>query len=199
MNGAAHIQAERCEREGTTAAYLDGELEAASAAGFEAHAKDCARCAGALSEQRRLLCLLDNAFDETFERKVALPADFTRVLKARALTDMSGVRERREGAISLKICLALVGAICALLGAPAFDAFSPIMNAARAVLSVASLLGNAALDAGAGALVIARAIGGRLIPDSDAQAILQWLFFACALALLLRMIGRYHRSAGVND
>jgi anti-sigma factor RsiW len=198
MNGAAHIHEERCEWERATAAYLDGELEDASAAIFEAHAKECAACAGALREQRRLLCLLDNAFDETFEKRVALPADFTRVVKARAQTDMSGVRERRERTISLKICLALTFSIFALLGAPAFDALAPVMDAARAVAGVAGLIGNAALDAGAGTLVIARAVGGRLVADTNSHALLQWLLFACALALLLRMIGKYHR-AGVND
>src|SRR5919106_376860 len=50
-----------------------------------------------------------------------LPADFTRVVKARAQTDMSGVRAPRERTISLKICLALACAIFALLGAPAID------------------------------------------------------------------------------
>ena len=114
----------RCAWERATAAYLDGELDADASGAFESHAKECAPCAAALREQRRLLCLLDNAFDETFERKVALPPDFTRVVKARAQTDMSGVRAPRERTISLKICVGLACAIFALLGAPSLDALA---------------------------------------------------------------------------
>ena len=73
-----------CPRTSLTAAYLDGELEPSAAAEFDAHARGCAACASALLEQRRLLCLLDSAFDDTFEKRVALPEGFTRQLKARA-------------------------------------------------------------------------------------------------------------------
>lgn len=198
MSDAAHRHGGQCEWEHAAATYLDGELEHATAAIFEAHAKACEACTRSLREQRRLLCLLDNAFDETFNKKVTLPSDFTRVVKARAQTDMSGVRARRERAISLKICLTLVCAIFVLLGTPAFDALSPVMDAARALVSVAGIAAHAAADAGAGALVIARAVSGRFVADSNTHAFLQWVLFACALALLLRLIGRYHR-ARVND
>jgi anti-sigma factor RsiW len=85
-----------CGRTALVAAYLDGELEAAAAGDFEAHSKSCATCAAALLEQRRLLCLLDTAFDETFEKRIELPRGFAREMKARAQTDMSGVRAREE-------------------------------------------------------------------------------------------------------
>lgn len=188
-----HGDAGGCEWGRAVAAYLDGELE--DAAAFESHAKGCDACSAALREQRRLLCLLDNAFDETFQKKVALPADFTRVVKARAQTDMSGLRAPRERTISLKICLALACAIFALLGVPAFDALAPAREAARAAASVAGLAAGAAADAGAGALVIGRAVGGRVVPDASLHALLLWLpAFGLGLALLVLLIGRYHRA-----
>ena len=192
-------EAGRCEWERSVAAYLDGELDADASGAFEAHAKECAPCAAALREQRRLLCLLDNAFDETFERKVALPPDFTRVVKARAQTDMSGVRERRERTISLKICVGLACAIFALLGAPSLEALAPAADAARAAAGVVGVSAGAAADAGSGALVIARGVGSRLVADSHLHALLQWLLFGFVLALLLLLIGRYHRGARAND
>ena len=188
----------RCEWGRSVAAYLDGELDAASSGAFEAHAKECDICAAALREQRRLLCLLDNAFDETFERKVALPPDFTRVVKARAQTDMSGVRERRERTISLKICVGLACAIFALLGAPSLEALAPAADAARAAAGVVGVSAGVAADAGSGALVIARGVGSRLVADSQSHALLQWLLVGVVLALLLVLIGRYHR-ARAND
>ncbi|HVG28925.1 MAG TPA: zf-HC2 domain-containing protein, partial [Pyrinomonadaceae bacterium] len=73
------------------AAYLDGELSVAESSSFEEHLLACAPCAAALSEQRRLLCLLDAAFARA-QKKVELPEDFARVVKARAQTDMTSVR-----------------------------------------------------------------------------------------------------------
>lgn len=195
MNVAARDTDGRgCEWGRFVAAYLDGELE--DAAAFESHAKECASCSSTLREQRRLLCLLDNAFDETFQKKVALPADFTRVVKARAQTDMSGIlRVPRERTISLKICLGLACAIFVLLGAPALDALAPLGNAARAVASVLGLAAGAAADAGAGALVIGRAVGGRFVSDTGPHALFVLVpVFGLALVLLVLLIGRYHRA-----
>ncbi len=87
----------RCGHSTHVAAYLDGELDPGSAARFEAHARSCPACSAALLEQRRLLCLLDAAFDETFEKRLPLPRDFTRAVKARAQTNMSGLRDARVG------------------------------------------------------------------------------------------------------
>ena len=194
MGDAARDLRNACEWERATAAYLDGELEAASAAIFEAHAKECEGCSQALRDQRRLLCLLDNAFDETFEKKVALPTDFARVVKARAQTDMSGVRSNRERSISLKICLALGGAVFALLGVSTFDALSPLRDAVSAAAGVVGMATRTIMDAGAGAMVVAKAVGGGLVPDSSPIVFLEWTFIACGLALLLLMIGKYHRA-----
>jgi anti-sigma factor RsiW len=183
-----------------TAAYLDGELDAPAAAAFESHAKTCVACSSALLQQRRLLCLLDTAFDDTFEKRVALPREFTREVRARAQNDMRGVRDARERRRALKICLALGAAAFALLGATVFDAvLAPALNGARVAGRVLGVAGHAAADAGAGAGFVMRAVGGRLIAGSDAMAILQGTVLAAALVLLLRLIGAYHRSAAARD
>ncbi|HWS53609.1 MAG TPA: zf-HC2 domain-containing protein, partial [Pyrinomonadaceae bacterium] len=117
-----------CAQTALVAAYLDNELDAAASAGFDDHAGSCAACSSALLEQRRLLCLLDAAFDQTFSKGPALPRDFTRAVRARAQTDMSGVRDARERVRAVKICAALAASALALLGAAAFG---PLLQAAR--------------------------------------------------------------------
>ena len=185
----------RCPQTTLTAAYLDGELDAPASEEFERHARECAACSASLLEQRRLLCLLDTAFDETFEKRVALPRDFTRRVRARAQTDMSGVRAARERRLALKICAALAGAAFALLGFAAFEAVAaPVLGAARAAGGVLGLAGHAAADAGAGAGVLARALGGRL-GASEPLAVIHWVVVAVALVLLLRLIVAYHRAS----
>jgi anti-sigma factor RsiW len=195
-DGAANISEHAaCERSANAAAYLDGELDPAASADFEGHAKSCAACSAALLEQRRLLCLLDTAFGDSFDRGIELPSGFARELKARAQTDMSGVRARDERRRALKICAALSVAAFALLGATFFDAvLRPLAGAARTAGSVAGLAGSAAADAGAGAGLVLRAVGGRLLASSEPLLVLQAAGFLGAAGLLLRLIVSYRRS-----
>jgi anti-sigma factor RsiW len=184
-----------CGRAAQVAAYLDGELDAGIADSFEAHSKSCPVCSAALLEQRRLLCLLDTAFDQTFERRLELPRGFAREMKARAQTDMSGVRAREERRRAVKICAVLSAAAFALLGAAAFRAvLLPLADAVRATIAVAGMAGHAAADAGAGAGLVVRAVGGRLFAASGPLLALQGLTVCGALALLLWLIASYHRS-----
>ncbi|MBA3240314.1 MAG: hypothetical protein H0T60_03720, partial [Acidobacteria bacterium] len=135
----------------------------------------------------------------TFEQKVALPRDFTRVVRARAQTDMSGVRGRGERAKALKICAVLALAACALLGATLFEAaFVPVVKVLSAASGVAGLAGHAAAGAGTGAGVVMRAVGSRMVAGSEPLAALQWIVLIGALLLLLRLISRYHR-AGASE
>lgn len=183
-----------CERAAQAAAYLDGELGEETEA-FEAHAKSCPACSAVLLEQRRLLCLLDTAFNETFEEPIKLPRDFARELKARAQTDMSGVRGREERRRALKICAALSIAAFALLGVTAFSAAAEMLTGvAHAVPAFAGVAGHAAADAGAGASLVLRAAGGQFFASSEPIPVLQAAILVGALALLLWLIASYHRS-----
>jgi anti-sigma factor RsiW len=180
-----------CEHSAHVAAYLDGELDPPDSARFEAHARSCPACTAALLEQRRLLCLLDAAFDETFEKRLPLPRDFTRAVKARAQTNMSGLRDARERVRALKICAALAASALALLGVAAFG---PLLNAARAAGGFLGVAGRTAADAGAGAGLILRVVSGR----PGGLTLLLLAVCAVALLLLLRLVSSYHR-AGAGD
>jgi anti-sigma factor RsiW len=198
MAEAANTRA-GCPHTVRTAAYLDGELDARAAEDFESHARACADCTAALLEQRRLLCLLDTAFDRNFEKRVALPAGFTRQLRARAQNDMRGVRGSAERRRALKICAALAAAVFALTGFAALDSVvAPALSAARAAGGVLSVAGHAAAETGAGAGVVLRAVGGSLVAGSAPMALLQLAALAAAIVLLLRLIIAYHR-AGARD
>jgi anti-sigma factor RsiW len=183
-----------CPRTELTAAFVDGELDPAASEEFGRHARACAACSAALLEQRRLLCLLDTAFDETFEKRVKLPEGFTRELRARAQNDLSGVRAGAERRRALKICAALAAAVFALLGFAAFEAVArPMIAAALGAGRLLGAAGHAAADAGSGAGLVLRAVGGRMVA-SGALALAELAAFAAALALLLRLIGAYHRA-----
>jgi anti-sigma factor RsiW len=185
-----------CPRTSTTAAYLDGELDASAGEEFDAHARACPDCAAALLEQRRLLCLLDTAFDETFEKRLELPDGFTRQLKARAQNDLSGVRDARERRRALKICAALGAAAFALLGYAALDVvMRPALRAVGAASGVLGVAGRASAEAGTGAAVVLRAVAGRIVLGAESAAVFWVLLLAAGVLLLLLLVSRYHRAS----
>src|SRR5688572_7822993 len=110
---------EICERN-LIAAYIDGELEADVTLLLEDHLQTCAACRVELRAHRLFVCELDAALTDTGE--IPVPADFSRMVAARASSDMSGVRTRSENKKALSICLILALAGFALLGAAARDA-----------------------------------------------------------------------------
>jgi predicted anti-sigma-YlaC factor YlaD len=184
-----------CGRSAETAAYLDGELDGHALSLFEEHLQECRSCAEELREQRRLLCALDFALGAD-DPCVDLPCDFAQIIATNAESDMSGVRKRVENGRALRFCFGLTLAAFTLLGgATLFAAVSiPIKAFARSSVSILGFLGNAIYDAGVGAAVILRPLGRRLIFESHPIGLMAFLLFAFALALLPRLIVRYHRA-----
>lgn len=195
MADAAREGAE-CPRTSLTAAYLDGELDPAASEEFHTHARACPDCSAALLEQRRLLCLLDTAFDETFEKRMELPAGFTEQLKARAQNDLSGVRDAGERRRALKICAALGAAAFALLGFAALDVVvRPALGALGAASGVLGVAGRASAETGTGAAVVVRAVAGGLVSGAGPAVLLWAPLLAAGLLLLLWLVSGYHRAS----
>jgi anti-sigma factor RsiW len=176
------------------AAYLDGELGVAEGEAFERHVASCQACSAALAEQRRLLCLLDAAFARA-QKKVELPEDFVRVVKARAQTDMTCVRRASERRLAALVVAALALVACALLGARFASAgLAPLRAAAGAALSVADMILHTLAETAAGLLFILRGVGRLLATEPRGGGALVFLLLACALAALLRLVSDYHRE-----
>lgn len=185
-----------CPRTSLTAAYLDGELDRAAAEEFDAHARGCRDCSAALLEQRRLLCLLDTAFDKTFEKRLELPRGFAEQLTARAQNDLSGVREAGERRRALKICAALGAAAFALLGFAALDVVvGPALRALGAASGVLGVAGRASAEAGSGAGVVLRAVAARIVSGAESAALFWVLLLVAGVLLLLRLVSGYHRAS----
>src|SRR5688500_20320030 len=105
-------------------AYVDGELDADLALLFEQHLDDCGHCRNELRMHRMFVCELDAALTDSVE--IPVPAGFSKMVAARATTDMRGVRTRPENRKALGICLLLALGGFALLGASARDAIFAI-------------------------------------------------------------------------
>ena len=180
-----------CERN-LFAAYVDGELDTDLTLLFEDHLDSCFECRAELRAHRLLVCELDAAMSESAD--IPVPVDFSRMVAARAASDMRGVRTRSENRKALTICavLAFVGFV--LLGASARKSlFSFAESFVAAVFGLVGFVATTAYDAVAGFAVVFRVLSKKAIIETGSLGPLVALL-ALAIPILSRLIAKYHRS-----
>ena len=188
-------QEQMCERN-LIAAYIDGELDETVTLAFEEHLTNCPACRAELRDHRLFVCELDAALTQSAD--IPVPADFSRIVAARASSDMSGVRTRAENKRALGICLILALAGFALVGATARDSiFIVVEKFVTATLGIAGLLATAVYDAVAGLAVIFRVLSRKVIIETGSLGPLLVLF-AVAILVLSRLISNYHRTGATE-
>lgn len=188
-------QEQMCERN-LIAAYIDGELDENVTLAFEDHLTNCAACRAELRDHRLFVCELDAALTQSAD--IPVPADFSRIVAARASSDMSGVRTRAENKRALGICLILALAGFALVGATARDSiFIVAEKFVTTSLGIAGLLATAVYDAVAGLAVIFRVLSRKIIIETGSLGPLLVLF-AVAILILSRLITNYHRTGATE-
>jgi H+/gluconate symporter-like permease len=127
------------------------------------------------------------------QKKVQLPEDFARVVKARAQTDMTSVRHTSEKRRALVLCVALAALSLALLGSRVLsEGLTPLRAAAGALASLLDMIFHTAAEAAAGALLILRGLSRYLSTGTTGTGLFVALFFAFVALLLL--INNYHRE-----
>lgn len=178
------------------AAYIDGELEDGPRILFEEHVETCSRCRAELQAHRLFMCELDAVMTQRMD--VEVPANFSRVVAARAESDMRGVRSFAERRKALSFCVILALVAFALLSTSARD--SIVHFASRlsgSVFGVVSFLWTAFYDAAASVTVIFRVLSRRLVVESGSLGLFIVLL-ALALLLLSRLISNYHRTGAIE-
>src|SRR5262245_52445446 len=98
-------------------AYIDGELAEDVQTLFEDHLDECDECRMELRAHQQFICELDAAMND--QVGVSVPANFSRVVAARAVSDMRGVRSSAEKKRALTFCLILAITGFALIGTTA--------------------------------------------------------------------------------
>ena len=177
------------------AAYIDGELESAHRILVEQHLDRCADCRGELQAHQLFVCELDSVLTHA---DVSVPADFSRVVAARATSDMRGIRSASENKKALLFCLVLaVTALGLLSDASRAAAFKTARELTRTLGSTISVLWTAFYDMVASVTVISRVVSRKLIVESNSLGLLLVLF-ALAILLLSRMIVSYHRTGATQ-
>ena len=180
-----------CERN-LFAAYVDGELDTDLTLLFEDHLESCAECRAELRAHRLFVCELDAAMLESAE--IPVPDDFSRMVAARAASDMRGVRTRSEHRKALTICAVLAFVGFALLGAAARSTvFMVVERFVATVFGLVSFAATTAYDAVAGFAVVFRVLSKKVIIESGSLGPLVGLL-ALAILVLSRLISNYHRT-----
>src|ERR1051325_7550331 len=159
-----NYQEKVCERN-LFAAYVDGELDTDLTLLFEDHLEGCADCRAELRAHRLLVCELDAAMSESAE--IPVPHDFSRMVAARAASDMRGVRTRSENRKALTICAILAFVGFALLGAAARKTvFLVTERFVSVVFSLVGFVATTAYDTVAGFAVVFRVGSKKVIVES---------------------------------
>lgn len=178
------------------ASYVDGELDSRATLEFEQHLSQCEQCRSELQAHRMFICELDAAL--TQKDSLAVPADFSRRVAARAVSDMSGVRTGAEHRKALLFCALLALISFGLLGTSASQSGLLIaQNFVGKIWAVIGFVWSASYDAIASLIVIARVVSRRFVVEPRSVGLLL-LFLAFAVFLLSRLISRYHRT-GATD
>lgn len=184
-----------CERD-LCASYVDGELDADLTLLFEQHLESCSRCRSELRAHRLFVCELDAALTDSVE--IPVPAGFSKMLAARATTDMRGVRTRPEHRKALAICMVLALGGFALVGASARDAIFAIGgNFIAAAVSVGEFLSRVVYDAGATVAVVLGALSRKVIVETGSWVPVLVLL-VIAILILSRLISDYHRTGATE-
>jgi anti-sigma factor RsiW len=184
-----------CERN-LIAAYVDGELEEGATLRFEDHLQSCAPCRAELRAHRLFVCELDAAL--TGSAEIPVPANFSRMIAARASSDMSGVRTRSENRKALGICIILALAGFALLGARASGAiFVVVEKFVTTSLGVISFAVTAVYDTVAGLALIFRVLSRKIIIETGSLGPVLVLL-AFAVLILSRLLSKYHHTGATE-
>ena len=179
------------------AAYIDGELDHHETQLFEDHVERCASCRDELRAHRLFVCELDAAMMQSVP-DIPVPAGFSRMVAARASSDMSGVRTFAEHRKALSISLILALAGFALVGATARDAiFSLAETFITSTIGVAGVISTVLYDTVAGLSVIFRVISRKIIIESGSLGPML-VVLAVGILVLTRLISKYHRTGATE-
>jgi anti-sigma factor RsiW len=173
------------------AAYVDGELDPREELDLELHFAACATCAGELNEQKKLLCALDFALEN--EDEIELPENFTKVVVARAESNVRGLRCTDERNRALFVCAALFLVVFLGLVAETSKTFATFGAITEQLFAVGSFFVHLIHDITVATTVIFRSFCLQFVFKSAVSAIAIGICFIASLLIFSRLISRHGR------
>ncbi|PWT88407.1 MAG: hypothetical protein C5B55_13170 [Blastocatellia bacterium] len=192
---SAAVQQQLCQRN-QIAAYIDGELETAEVQLLESHLAVCAECRKELRAHQLFISELDAALSK--RDNLTVPSNFSRVVAARASSDMSGVRSSAEHRKAFIFIVVLASTAFGLLGSSASEFVLVVVQ--RGIAKVWAVIGfvwSASYDALASIVVIGRVMSRKFVVEPR-RVVLSLIVLAGAIFLLSRLLSKYRRM-GATD
>ncbi len=188
MNKEPATNQSSCPRS-AIAAYLDGDLTPREELDLELHFTVCLTCARELNEQKKLLCVLDFALDDTGE--IELPESFTKVVVTNAESNVKGLRCPQERNRALFVCAALFLLVIFGLGAENPKNFKMFGLVADQFLAVGSFFVHLIHDITIAATVILRSLCLQFVFKSAITAGAIAISFILSLLIFSRLMARH--------
>jgi Putative zinc-finger len=175
------------------AAYVDGEMPLAEQVLFEKHLDTCTECQTELRLHQQFSCELDSAL--TSQVEVVIPTDFSRMVAARAISDMGGVRSSAENKKAVIFCLILAVCGFALMGGPTRQlTLSLVRRLIGMTVGLVDLVWRATYDLVLSVGVVSRVVSRKFIVETgNGRTVV--VLLALAALLLSRLIVNYHRTS----
>ncbi len=148
-----------CPKDEITA-YIDGELDLVRVNELDAHFAKCHPCSLDLNSQKQFLCGLNHSLKN--EADIKLPANFTRLIVARAESTVSGLRRPSEIYNAVFICVGLALFVLFALGAEAGSLVDGIYNILGQIAVVSGFFGHIVYSVFVGVAIILRSFGSQV-------------------------------------
>ena len=181
-------------------AYLDGELSPSDELRFEMHTAACAGCFAELNEQKRLLSVLDSAFDETFagqgEAEIELPKDFAKIVATRAESNFNGLRRPQEWLFAaLLIALLFVMGIGFGIFLKKSEIVSLLLNETTKIIwAIGNFFIGFGYDVSLSLVVVFRSLSRHFFFSSGITAFILLVCLLVSFFLLSRLLLRFHKN-----
>ncbi|NNF00368.1 MAG: zf-HC2 domain-containing protein [Pyrinomonadaceae bacterium] len=173
--------------------YLDGELSPADEFDLELHFKDCKICRDEVNAQKKVSTTLEIMLEEE-SKEIEVPVDFSKVIAARAESNVSGLRQPRERSKALYICAVLFFLVVIGLGTELNSVLGAFERSAEQFAAVGGFIFHLVFDLANGVSIILRNLSHRFVFGSVISLGLIVAFFIFTSLALSRIVLRYNRA-----
>ncbi len=181
-----------CPRE-EVVAYLDGELSPREEMDLDMHMANCKICSDELNAQKMVSTSLEIFLDEEPD-DLELPENFTKVIKAKAESDVSGLRESKERPLAFFISAVLILLVVIGLGTELETVWFAVDKFTNQFLAVGGFIWHTIHNVALGFAVILRALSHHFVYSSALSLFFILAFLAMMFLVLSRMVLRFNRS-----
>lgn len=181
-----------CPRE-EIAAYIDGELSSSEEMDLDLHLTNCKTCSDELNSQKKVSTTLEILLEDKAD-DFELPANFTKVITAKAESNVSGLRQPKERLSAFIIFAVLIALVVVGLGSRIDTVWFAFGKIAGQMMVVGGFVWHVIIDIGIVISVILRALSQHFIYSSISALILILMVFAMTALMLSKMVWRFNRS-----